>query len=99
MASGELIGAFALTEPGAGSDAASLRTRALREGDSYVLNGTKRFITNAPQAGIFTVMARTSSEIKGAGGISAFIVHATRLGCRWARSTRRWARKARIPVT
>jgi len=76
MASGELIGAFALTEPGAGSDAASLRTRALREGDSYVLNGTKRFITNAPQAGIFTVMARTSSEIKGAGGISAFIVHA-----------------------
>ena len=76
MASGELIGAFALTEPGAGSDAASLRTRALREGDSYVINGTKRFITNAPQAGIFTVMARTSSEIKGAGGISAFIVHA-----------------------
>ena len=76
MATGELIGAFALTEPGAGSDAASLRTRALREGDSYVLNGTKRFITNAPQAGIFTVMARTSSEIKGAGGISAFIVHA-----------------------
>ena len=76
MASGELIGAFALTEPGAGSDAASLRTRALRDGDSYVLKGTKRFITNAPQAGIFTVMARTSSEIKGAGGISAFIVHA-----------------------
>ena len=76
MATGELIGAFALTEPGAGSDAASLRTRALREGDSYVINGTKRFITNAPQAGIFTVMARTSSEIKGAGGISAFIVHA-----------------------
>ncbi|MFV3291613.1 acyl-CoA dehydrogenase family protein [Pseudomonas sp. NY11955] len=76
MASGELIGAFALTEPGSGSDAASLRTRAQREGDSYVLNGTKRFITNAPQAGIFTVMARTSSEMKGASGISAFIVPA-----------------------
>ncbi|MFK8332230.1 acyl-CoA dehydrogenase family protein [Pseudomonas sp. BJa5] len=76
MAAGELIGSFALTEPGAGSDAASLRTRAVREGDHYVLNGTKRFITNAPQAGIFTVMARTSTEIKGAGGISAFIVEA-----------------------
>lgn len=76
MAAGDLIGSFALTEPGAGSDAASLRTRAVREGDHYVLNGTKRFITNAPQAGIFTVMARTSTEIRGAGGISAFIVEA-----------------------
>lgn len=76
MAAGELIGSFALTEPGSGSDAASLTTRAERQGDVYVLNGTKRFITNAPQAGIFTVMARTSSEIKGAGGISAFIVEA-----------------------
>lgn len=76
MASGELIGSFALTEPGAGSDAAALRTSAVRDGDSYVLNGTKRFITNAPQAGIFTVMARTNAQIKGAGGISAFIVEA-----------------------
>jgi len=76
MASGELIGSFALTEPGAGSDAAALRTSAVRDGDSYVLNGTKRFITNAPQAGIFTVMARTNPQIKGAGGISAFIVEA-----------------------
>ncbi|MHC2148686.1 acyl-CoA dehydrogenase family protein [Pseudomonas sp. 210_17 TE3656] len=76
MASGELIGSFALTEPGAGSDAAALRTSAVRDGDSYVLNGTKRFITNAPHAGIFTVMARTNPQIKGAGGISAFIVEA-----------------------
>ncbi|MAB97158.1 MAG: acyl-CoA dehydrogenase [Pseudomonadaceae bacterium] len=76
MATGELVGSFALTEPGSGSDAASLRTTAVRDGDHYVLNGTKRFITNAPQAGIFTVMARTNSEIKGAGGISAFIVEA-----------------------
>ncbi|MFI8480345.1 acyl-CoA dehydrogenase family protein [Pseudomonas sp. NPDC078700] len=76
MAAGELIGSFALTEPGSGSDAASLSTRAVREGDVYVLNGSKRFITNAPQAGIFTVMARTNPEIKGAGGISAFIVEA-----------------------
>lgn len=76
LASGELIGAFALTEPDSGSDAASLRTTAKREGEHYILNGTKRFITNAPEAGIFTVMARTDQEIKGAGGISAFIVEA-----------------------
>ncbi len=76
LASGELIGSFALTEPEAGSDAASLRTTAVREGDFYVLNGTKRFITNAPEAGIFTVMARTDPAAKGAGGISAFIVEA-----------------------
>jgi len=74
LASGELIASFALTEPGSGSDAASLRTTAVRDGDFYVINGTKRFITNAPEAGIFTVMARTNPEIKGAGGISAFIV-------------------------
>jgi acyl-CoA dehydrogenase len=72
LASGELIGAFALTEPEAGSDAASLATTAIRDGDSYVLNGTKRFITNAPEAGLFTVMARTDPSIAGAGGISAF---------------------------
>jgi len=74
LASGELIASFALTEPGSGSDAASLRTTARRDGDHYVIDGTKRFITNAPEAGIFTVMARSDPEIKGAGGISAFIV-------------------------
>ena len=74
LASGEIVGAFALTEPGSGSDAASLTTSAKREGGHYVLNGTKRFITNAPEAGIFTVMARTDPSMKGAGGISAFIV-------------------------
>ena len=74
LASGEIVGAFALTEPGSGSDAASLTTSARRDGDHYVLNGTKRFITNAPEAGIFTVMARTDAAIAGAGGISAFIV-------------------------
>ena len=74
LASGEVVGAFALTEPGSGSDAASLVTSARREGDHYVLNGTKRFITNAPEAGIFTVMARTDARVKGAGGISAFVV-------------------------
>lgn len=80
LAAGELIGAFALTEPDAGSDAASLRTTAKRDGDYYILNGTKRFITNAPEAGIFTVMARTNQEIKGSGGISAFIVEADNPG-------------------
>jgi acyl-CoA dehydrogenase len=76
LASGELIGSFALTEPGSGSDAASLATTALRsdDGGRYVLNGTKRFITNAPEAGIFTVMARTNPAERGAHGISAFIV-------------------------
>ena len=57
LASGEIISAFALTEPEAGSDAGSLRTTARRDGDSFVLNGTKRFITNAPHAGLFTVFA------------------------------------------
>ncbi|UYZ85192.1 acyl-CoA dehydrogenase family protein [Entomomonas sp. E2T0] len=74
LASGEIIGSFCLTEPDSGSDAASLKTTAIKDGDYYILNGTKRFITNAPHAGIYTVMARTNSEIKGAGGISAFIV-------------------------
>jgi acyl-CoA dehydrogenase len=74
LASGELLSSFCLTEPDAGSDAASLKTTAVREGDIYILNGTKRFITNAPHAGIYTVMARTNPEIKGAAGISAFIV-------------------------
>ncbi len=74
LASGELVASFALTEPGSGSDAASLVTTARREGDHYVLNGTKRYITNAPEAGIFTVMARTDPQDKGARGISAFIV-------------------------
>ena len=76
LASGEIIGSFALTEPDSGSDAASLRTSAKIDGNEYVLNGTKRFITNAPTAGLFTVMARTDPEKKGASGISAFLVEA-----------------------
>jgi acyl-CoA dehydrogenase len=74
LAAGEIIGAFALTEPGSGSDAASLRTSAVRDGDHYIINGTKRYITNAPEASIYTVMARTDPTRKGAGAISAFIV-------------------------
>jgi acyl-CoA dehydrogenase len=74
IASGETIASFCLTEPGAGSDAASLRTTAIRKGDVYVVNGTKRYITNAAKAGAFTLMARTDPGRKGAGGISAFFV-------------------------
>ncbi|MEM5402440.1 acyl-CoA dehydrogenase family protein [Paraburkholderia sp. BR14263] len=76
LASGEIIASFALTEPGAGSDAASIKTRAERRGDHYVVNGTKRFITNAPQAGMFTLMARTNPDEPRAGGITSFIVDA-----------------------
>lgn len=74
LASGDIIGSFALTEPEVGSDAGSVRTTARREGDTYVLNGTKRFITNAPHASLFTVMARTDPAQKGAAGVSAFAV-------------------------
>ncbi|HEX2590598.1 MAG TPA: acyl-CoA dehydrogenase family protein, partial [Rhizomicrobium sp.] len=76
LASGEVIASFALTEPGAGSDAASVKVTAVRDGDHYVVNGTKRYITNASRAGMFTLMARTDPNKKGAGGISAFIVPA-----------------------
>jgi acyl-CoA dehydrogenase len=72
LATGELIASFALTEPDVGSDAAALKTTARLEGDTYVLNGTKRYITNAPVASIFTVMARTGGG--GASGVTAFIV-------------------------
>lgn len=89
LATGELIGSFALTEPESGSDAASLRTTARREGDNYVLNGTKRFITNAPQAGIFTVMARTDPAEPGAAGVSAFIVEAGTAGMRLGKPDRK----------
>ena len=74
LASGEITGSFALTEPESGSDAGSLKTTARRDGDHYVLNGTKRYITNAPEAGVFTVMARTDLQSKDAKGVSAFIV-------------------------
>jgi acyl-CoA dehydrogenase len=74
LAAGEIIGSFALTEPDAGSDAASLRATARRSGNTYVLNGTKRYITNAPEAGLFTVMARSDPEKKSASGISAFLI-------------------------
>jgi alkylation response protein AidB-like acyl-CoA dehydrogenase len=75
LASGELLGAFALTEPAAGSDAASLQATARRNGDGYVLNGTKVFITNVGRAGLYIVFARTGPGERAAG-VSAFIVPA-----------------------
>ncbi|MFQ3206771.1 MAG: acyl-CoA dehydrogenase [Glaciecola sp.] len=79
-ASGELIGSFCLTEPDVGSDAGAITTSAIKSGDEYIINGTKRYITNAPRAGTFTVMARTDPSIKGSKGISAFIVDASTPG-------------------
>lgn len=89
IASGEIITSFALTEPEAGSDAASLRTTAKKDGEHYVLNGTKRFITNAPEADLFTVMARTGAPGSGAGGVTAFAVEASTPGI----SVGHWDRK------
>lgn len=74
IASGEIITSFALTEPEAGSDSAAVQTRAVLDGDHYVLNGAKRFITNANKADLFTVMTRTDPDKAGAGGVSAFLV-------------------------
>jgi len=74
LASGEVTGCFALTEPDAGSDATNLSTTAMRDGDSYVLNGRKCFITNAPIANLFTVFARSEPGTTGARGITAFLI-------------------------
>src|SRR3546814_15304427 len=77
IATGEVITSFCLTEPDSGSDAAALRTSAVRDGEEYVLNGTKRFITNAPIAGVFLVMARTHAErLPKNAHVTAFLVPA-----------------------
>jgi alkylation response protein AidB-like acyl-CoA dehydrogenase len=87
LASGEILGAFALTEPDYGSDAANLQTSARRVGNEYVLNGTKTFITNVGEAGLYIVMARTGGQ--GARGISAFIVEAEIAGIRFGEPMRK----------
>ncbi len=76
MATGEIVGSFALTEPDVGSDSGAVKTSAVADGDDYVLNGTKRYITNAPQADLFTVFARTNPAEPGGRGVSAFLVDA-----------------------
>jgi acyl-CoA dehydrogenase len=93
FATGEAIASFALTEPGAGSDAASLRCSAVLEGDHYRINGTKRYITNAPRATVFTLMARTEPNVKGAAGISAFIVPADSPGISLGRPDRKMGQR------
>jgi acyl-CoA dehydrogenase len=80
LASGEVIASFALTEPGAGSNPAGLRTRARRDGTDWVLDGQKRFITNAPLAGLFVVFARTREPRAGDPGIAVFLVPADAAG-------------------
>lgn len=73
LAKGEYLGAFCLTEPSAGSDAASLKTRAVKKGDKYIINGSKIFITNGGEADVYIVFAKTDPE-KGSRGVTAFIV-------------------------
>jgi acyl-CoA dehydrogenase len=110
IADGTLVTSFALTEPEAGSDAASLRTRAMRDGDHWVLDGQKCYITNAGVAGLFTVMARTNPGIKGAGGVSAFLVPSDTPGLRVGPSNQKMGQQGahvhdvffdhcRVPVT
>jgi alkylation response protein AidB-like acyl-CoA dehydrogenase len=84
LASGEALAAYALTEAGSGSDSAAMRTVARRDGDEYVLDGSKRFITNAAVAGLYTVFAKTDPEA-GHSGISAFVVEADTPGFEVAR--------------
>ena len=73
MAKGDIVGSFALTEPNAGSDANAIETTATKRDDSYILNGTKKYITNAPYADVFLLMAKTDQSLKGSKGISSFI--------------------------
>src|SRR3990170_1352760 len=89
MATGEWLGSFALTEPGAGSDAAALATRAERRGDSYVLNGRKTFITNGPKAHHFFLFARTEA------GITAFLIDADTPGLSIGQVFELWVTAAR----
>ncbi|BDT96457.1 putative acyl CoA dehydrogenase [Nocardia sputorum] len=84
MASGEVVGAIAMTEPGTGSDLQNVKTKAIREGDEYVVNGSKTFITNGSQADLIIVVAKTDTS-EGASGISLILVEAERAGFRRGR--------------
>lgn len=96
LATGEAVASFALTEPEAGSDAGSLRTSAVREGDYYKINGNKRYITNASRAALFTLMARTEPDVKGASGISAFILPAETPGISFGKPDKKMGQKGSI---
>jgi acyl-CoA dehydrogenase len=93
LASGELIASFALTEPDNGSDASHIRTSARRDGGDYVINGTKRYITNAVRANVFTLFARTNPDEPGAGGVSAFLLPAETPGIHIATPDRKMGQK------
>ncbi len=108
IASGEILAAFALTEANAGSDAPALKTTAKKDGDSYVLNGTKQWITNGENAQVYTVMAKTNPA-RGSRGISAFIVekgtegfsfgkHEDKMGIRASSTTELVFQDCRIPA-
>ena len=90
LAAGEIIAAFALTEPNAGSDAAAIKTTAIANGDSYVLNGTKQWITNGGEASVYTVICLTDPK-RGPRGSSAFIVERAPPASSSARKRTRWA--------
>ena len=108
MATGEYLGAFALTEPSAGSDATALQTTAVRKGDKFIINGSKHYITNAPEASVFTVMAVTD-KTKGAKGITSFIIekdfpglvigkHEEKMGLRGSHSAEVFFEDCEVPV-
>jgi len=108
LATGERLGAFCLTEPSSGSDAASMKTKAIKKDDHYLLNGSKVFITNGGEADIYIVFARTSED-KGSSGISAFIVEKGtpgffigkdehKMGLNGSRTTELIFENARVPV-
>jgi acyl-CoA dehydrogenase len=110
IAKGELVASFGLTEPGAGSDAAALTTKATRDGDHYIINGTKRFTTNSPHAGLFTVFARTGPKEQKTAGISAFLIergtpgitvapHYKKMGFRGAHTADVIFEDCRVPVS
>ena len=109
LASGEIIGAYCLTEPNCGSDAAALATSAKRDGDDYVLNGTKVWVTNGGLAGLFVVYARTDPDRPRAKGISAFLVpsdteglrigkHEMKTGIRGSSTTEVLLENVRVPA-
>ena len=91
-----MFASFALTEPNSGSDAASIATSAVREGDHYRVNGTKRYITNATRAGMFTLMARTQPETKGATGVTAFILPANTPGISFGKLDKKMGQKGTL---
>ena len=88
LASGELLGAFSLSEAASGSDAASLQCRAERQGDHYILNGTKMWVTNGGEADIYLLMARTTQG-RGSSGVSSFVVEKGTLGFSFGKTERK----------